>query len=263
MKHVFLLIFVLNGLIAIGQCSDQVFGVDGTFPVSNTSVTVSSSGLVGTYLDWCSSTLPYLIGSQDGTSAATGTYTFNFDPPVSAATLNLGAITNSTLPAVAEEVRLVVNGVHYSIPSAGVLNECEPLATLTPEGNIAGYGGWNGTTIQGPIQSLSITNHVLQGNPGGSVFSLFICDELALPNINTTDFSIFFDVSSNQLRLKKSTSLDEVEILCYNLQGEIIKKVQHMSGDELSFELNWPKGVYLLKISEHGRFTGVKKIAVN
>lgn len=51
---------------------------------------------------------------------------------------------------------------------------------LTPAGNVGGclgctVSGWNGTTINGPISSLTVLDTLLSGSPNGSLFSLFIC----------------------------------------------------------------------------------------
>jgi hypothetical protein len=161
-----------------GQCTHKVSHLSASMMVNGVNVTVSQAGIVTSNTVYCPATAPYHIGYDYATSTdGTGSYSFNFSPPVSALTLNFSGISNVT--GGSEEVRVFRNGQHFPISSAGVYNSCDKLAVLTSQGNIAGclqcaVSGWNGTTINGPIFSLKVENTVISGQSGGSIFSLFI-----------------------------------------------------------------------------------------
>jgi hypothetical protein len=161
------------------QCTDQVTDTAGTSIVSGVTVTVTSAGTVDVNSVYCPSTMPYFIGYDYSTgSSFSGSYTFTFSPPVGAVTLNFSGLSGD--PANEEHVVLTVNNAHYAIPSPGTANGCDPMAVLTPAGDVGpcancGVSGWNGTTITGPITTLTVTDSVLFGAPNGAIFSLFIC----------------------------------------------------------------------------------------
>lgn len=161
------------------QCTNQVTHTSGTVVVSNSSVTVTSTGCVDVNTVYCPATTPYFIGYSYTTgNSCTGSYTFTFSPAVSAVTLNFSGISSD--PVNDEIVVLRVNNSHYAIPAAGTANGCDPMAVLTPSGDIAGctncgVSGWSGTTITGPITTLTVSDSVAMGAPVGSIFSLFIC----------------------------------------------------------------------------------------
>src|SRR5690606_20687448 len=72
---------------------------------------------------------------------------------------------------------------HYTVTEAGKENGCDDLAITTKTGNIGvkentSVGGWLGTVINGPIKTLEIKDTVLNGQPAGALFSLFICPGL-------------------------------------------------------------------------------------
>jgi hypothetical protein len=168
---------LLNGTRA--QCGDQVSHLSGTQTVGLAQVTVSSTGTVDANDTYCLETFPYFIGYSYGSgTSATGSYTFQFNPPIDSAMLNVSGTSQTN--ADIEEVWLYVNGAHYAIPEPGVPQTCDAMAVLTAEGNIAAcancsVSGWGGTVIPGPISTLTVQDTVLSGIPAGSIFSLFIC----------------------------------------------------------------------------------------
>jgi hypothetical protein len=174
-----LLLAVTASVRTSAQCSDQVMHASGTAVVAGITVTVTSSGDVDTNVVYCASTMPYFIGfNYSSGSSMTGAYTFSFSPPVSGVTLNFSGLSSDF--SNDEIVVLTVNNMHYAIPAAGTPNGCDPMAVLTPSGDVGacvncGVSGWNGTTITGPISSLTVTDSVTLGVPNGSLFSLFIC----------------------------------------------------------------------------------------
>lgn len=161
------------------QCTTQVTHTSGTTTYGCTDVTVTSSGTIDVNSAYCASTFPYFIGyTYNGGSSGNGSYTFTFNPPISAATLNFSGASN-TSPSI-EEIILYVNGQHYAMPSVGTGNGCDQLATLSASGDLlpclgCSTSGWNGTQVTGPITTLTVLDTVLGGAPNGSIFSLFIC----------------------------------------------------------------------------------------
>ena len=173
---------LLTGCSLIGaraQCGEQVSHLSGTQNVGLAQVTVTSTGTVDTNDSYCLQTFPYFIGYSYGTgTSATGGYTFQFNPPVDSAMLNVSGTSQTN--ADIEEVWLYVNGAHYAIPEPGMPQSCDAMAVLTAEGNIAAcancsVSGWGGTVIPGPINTLTVLDTLLCGSAGGSIFSLFIC----------------------------------------------------------------------------------------
>jgi hypothetical protein len=164
---------------ASAQCDDQVTYTAGTQTLGFTQVAVSSYGTVDVNSQYCTETFPYFIGyTYSDNTSGTGSYSFQFDPPIDSARFNVSGISLDA--ANEEEIWLFVNGAHYAIPEPGSPQVCDPMAILTPEGNIEGcqncsVSGWGGTVIPGPITTLTIMDSVILGQPAGSIFSLFIC----------------------------------------------------------------------------------------
>jgi gliding motility-associated-like protein len=204
---IFFLIIIMHSNNVLSQCTGQVTHVSGTLMVGGVNTTVTSSGIVDVNTIYCPSTTPYFIGynwSMD--SSGYGSYTFNFTPAVCAATLNFSGVSNVS-PHV-EEVRIKVNGVQYAIPVTGTPNGCDPMAVLTMTGSVGGcigcsVSGWNGTTITGPISSLTVLDTVILGQPAGSLFSLFICES-----------------AGNSINLGNDTTLCQGETLMVNATTE-------------------------------------------
>lgn len=209
MKNHYLLSLLFASALAFtelpAQCVNQVTHTSDTAIVANSSVSVTSTGCVSVNSVYCASTVPYFIGYNG--SSCTGSYTFNFSPAVSGVTLNFSGLSND--PTNNEIVVLMVNNAHYAIPSPGTANACDPLAVLTPNGDVGacnncGVSGWNGTTIPGPITTLTVIDSVLMGAPAGSIFSLFICP----PDPNTVgdlnggiSFGLYPNPAADQINL--------------------------------------------------------------
>ncbi len=172
----FITLFTLN---IYAQCTTQVSHLLGTQMVGCTNVTVDTAGSTDVPTTYCptGSGEPYRAAS----SSKVGSYTFTFNPPIDSATLNFSGLFNRVLR---NEIRLTVNGTPYPVPSVGTLDPfcSEVLATLTAQGNITGRpgslisAGWNGTTIPGPISTLTVKDTVTNGTSSQATFYLFICD---------------------------------------------------------------------------------------
>lgn len=182
MKQIFTLL--LSGFLTAysslnAQCTDQVTHTSDTATVAGSVVTVTSAGCVDVNTVYCASTVPYFIGFDYSTgNSCTGSYTFTFSPAVGSVTLNFSGLSSD--PSNNEIVVLMVNNAHYAIPAPGTANACDPMAVLTPSGDVGGctgcgVSGWNGTTIPGPITTLTVIDSVTMGAPAGSIFSLFVC----------------------------------------------------------------------------------------
>ncbi|MBK6540711.1 MAG: T9SS type A sorting domain-containing protein [Flavobacteriales bacterium] len=175
-------ILMVQHVATMAQCTDQVLHVQGSQVVAGVDVTVTSTGYVDTNTVFCSETFPFIVGAVGGVTplSGPGAYTFQFDPPIDSAMINVGGLGNEGV-GDAEEIRLFVNGSHYSISSVGQPHACEDMAMLTANGDITGcmpciVSGWNGTTIHGPITTLMVEDVPLSGAfYGGATFSLFIC----------------------------------------------------------------------------------------
>lgn len=180
-----ILFIVTSSLTLYGQCSSQVLHLAGTETINGVDVTVTSAGVTDSILNYCPwLTRPYLIGASFSGGSGNGSFTFQFSPPIDSVTLNFSGINDQFINK--EIVKLLVNGNHYSIPSAGLPNGCDSLAVLTPFGNITGHAsggvsGWMGTTIIGNISEITVLDSIVAGSPGGSVFSIFFCQETSNP----------------------------------------------------------------------------------
>jgi hypothetical protein len=177
------LCLVIYCSILNAQCNynQQVTHVTGTKVVGCVNVTVTSLGHIDTNTTFCPFIAPYAIGYSFKTKvSANGSYTFTFSKPINGVALNFTGVTNE--PPSTEEIHIYVNGIHYKIMSQGVINYCDPIAILTPAGDIGAPigcsgAGWSGTLISGPITTLTVLDTVFGGTPVGSLFSLSICDD--------------------------------------------------------------------------------------
>ncbi len=164
-----------------GQILQRVNHLSGSQKINDITVDVTSKGQTAIMWDkkYCNGeTGPYFIGYNTvDYSCSNGSYTFSFSPPVSEVKLNFTGLSYSD--KYYEEMILYVNGEHYKIKEAGVMNSCEPLAILSPDGNVAGCNecstsGWNDTRIKGPIYTLTVMDSVFKGEPAGALFALYI-----------------------------------------------------------------------------------------
>jgi hypothetical protein len=250
----FLLIHKVGALS--GQCIDQVTHLSGAATVNGTLVTVTPAGAITSNTAYCASTLPYFIGYSN--TSGEGSYTFYFLPPVSALSLNFSGITNDA--GGAEEVQLYVNGMHYPIPAPGNASGCDAMAVLRPSGNIAGcpgcsVSGWKETIINGPIALLTVKDSVIFGLPNGAIFSLFICSELTA-GAERQNIKAGYLLSPNPLvteaTMQLYTELKDATLILYNLYGQPVKELNHISGQSIPIHRNdLPVGVYFIRLTEN------------
>lgn len=185
-KRLFIqLILVLSVMARIPfifpQAMQRVTHLTGTQIIRDISVSVTPSGLTAILNDknYCSGeTGPYYIGYNTvDYTCRNGSYTFQFNPPVSEVKLNFTGLSRSV--DYKEELLVFVNSKHYPMLDSGVAMNCEPLAEISENGNLTGCdecstSGWKDVHIKGPIYSLTIVDSVIYGEPAGALFALWI-----------------------------------------------------------------------------------------
>lgn len=264
---IIIFVFIFNDSFC--QCSNQVFHFKGSMTVNKVSILVTSTGVVDTFPDYCKA-FPYLIGRVNSSSTnGNGSYSFNFTPTVNSITLNFSGI--SLTAKHKEEIVLFVNGVHYRIPSAGSLSDCEPMAVLNANGNIngcfdCGVSGWFGTTIKGPIYSLTVLDSVISGAPNGTTFALFMCESVSIINakqsINLNNF--FPNPFTLRTMLNLPETVNNVEVLLINAQGSIVKPIYSFENSVVVLERgNLASGIYYYRIMSNTNILAVGKLMIN
>lgn len=163
------------------QVLQRVNHLTGTQQIGDISVTSIPAGLTAILTDkkYCSGeTGPFYMGYNTvDYSCRNGSYSFQFNPPVSEVKLNITGLSRSS--DYNEELLIYVNGKHYAIRDSGVAMECEPLADVSANANLTGCNecstsGWKGLRIEGPIYTLSVVDSVIFGEPAGALFALWI-----------------------------------------------------------------------------------------
>jgi hypothetical protein len=256
-KLTFALLLGFKSILGFGQCTNQVTHFSGNQTINGIDVNVTSLGMVEYNDVYCLETFPYLIGFNLSNGNGDGSFTFTFSPPVDSLTLNFGGISN-IVPAGAEFVSLFINDIHYEIPNVGIINNCGEFAVLTTDGNITGCtncngSGWNDTTIEGPISTLTVTNTIITGFPNGSIFSLFICDPILgnEENIFKNNYTIYPNPFSQITTIETEKILSNVEIILYNSLGQKVKELNNLFGNLFTINRdNLSNGLYFLKLKQ-------------
>jgi len=268
-KAFFTIVAILTAGIGFGQCTNQILNLSGTSVVNGVEVSVTSTGIVDSNTDYCASTFPYFVGYNNFAGSGNGTFKFNFSPAVNSITLNFSGISN--VGDDKEIVALSVNGVHYPIPSIGTNNVCDALAVLTTNGDITGcdncpVSGWNGTTIAGPITSLTVLDSAISGIGNGALFSLFIC-ESAVSNVqkinNKNKHKTFPNPFTEQTTLQIDYLLKDATLSICNYLGQKVKEIKNISGQTTTiFRDNLPKGLYLFNLAEGQQLIATGKLVI-
>ena len=258
---------LLSSLYVQSQCTNKIENISGTLLINGVNVTVTATSTYSSMSSTiCNSASPYYIGTEIG-SGISG-YQFDFNPPTSAVTLNFAGLDN--VGSSIEEVQISVNGSHYSVLSIGTSNECGNLATITNSGNIrACIGcesrGWNGTTIQGPISTITVSNQTISGNTGGSVFSLYICDS----SLNTNHILLDSDIivspnpAKNILTIRLANCENPFSFILFNSLGQKILMGKDCNPLETKVNVeSVANGNYYLKIINNNNITSIKKIII-
>lgn len=273
MKTLSTLLIILTLKIATvsGQCTNQVYNLSGDTTINGIHVTVTSTGIVDSNSDYCAATLPYFIGWNYALNiSGNGSYSFNFSPSISGITLNFGGVSDLAGWHL-EEVKLFVNGAHYQIPFVGSFDGCEPLAVLSPLGDIHGCSGcagsgWKGTTINGPISSLTVKDTVILGNPCGAIFSIFICDsittevnEIEIP----TSYTIFPNPFFAEATLRTNKIFKNASLIFYNSIGQKVKQIDNITGQEVTlYRDKLPSGLFFLYLTQDNKKITIGKLAI-
>lgn len=230
-------------------CETQIKHLIGTELIEGIQVTVVPDGTVDSLSVYCNETLPYLIGSDYVVANQSGAYTFGFIPPVSQINLNFSGIDNNGVDV--EYVVIKRNFQDYLITEIGTPNGCDNLAIID-QGNITGAldgttSGWLGTTIEGPIYSITVYDSIVSGRPNGSVFSIFMCKEFTsgLDEIQDEDIIVYPNPTSNYFNF--TTGQNESNVVIYNLVGR--KVIDQEINDQKRIYVNHlPKGAYFAEI---------------
>ncbi|MEP7264469.1 MAG: hypothetical protein ABI772_08225 [Bacteroidota bacterium] len=245
--------FIISSNFLFAQCSNQVTHLTGTTTVNGVNVSVSSTGFTSDNSTYCASTIPYFVGYN--VVSGNGMYTFNFSPSINSLTLNFSGISNGGIGQ--EIVLLYINGTHYSIPSAGIPNNCDAMATLTPTGDITGcascgVSGWNGTTISGNISSFSIVDSAAWGQGNGALFSLFICNSVQT-GIDQSEANSSYQLFPNPFSLQ--TTLQTT--------GQFVKQINNISGQEvILLRDNLSSGLYFIRLTQDSRLLTAEKLVI-
>lgn len=258
--------FLLVSSFAKSQCSDKIEIHSGTLLMNGINVSVTPTSTYSSISTNCNSASPYYIGTQIG-SGISG-YKFDFNPPTTAVTLNFASLDN--IGSSVEEVQIYVNGSHYPVPSVGTVNECGSVATITASGNIrACVGctsqGWDGTTIQGPISTITISNQTISGNTGGSVFSIFICDASLETNhiLPNSEIIVSPNPAKDFLSIRLSKNDSPFSFVLFNSLGQKIITGKDCSPIETNVNVESVlSGIYYLEITKSNNITSVQKIII-
>lgn len=246
---------LLNGTRA--QCDEQVTHLIGTQLVGVTSIAVSVTGTTDSDSGYCTETFPYFIGYNYTTNtSATGSYTFQFNPPIDSATFNVSGISQDV--SNAEEVWLYVNGAHYTIPVPGLPQACDPMAVLTPNGDIAAcsncsVSGWGGTTIPGPITTLTVLDTVLMGMPAGSIFSLFICADhgTGAQDATTMQHASPYPNPARDVLFIDLRDVLNTHVRLFDASGRRVAITTSVVANRMSiFTAGLPSGIYALQVQQ-------------
>ncbi len=155
------------------QCDGlQVNHLSGVAQVGCTEVTVTSQGSVGNLFE-CNEG-PYWIGPT-----ATGSYTFEFSPPIAGVKFDISSI--NYLFGQWEEVAFYINGSFYPLTDPGQADtDCQVSdAEVTAGGRLGAcyicVANCDDLTITENISSITVEDIHLYGSPLGVIFSMFIC----------------------------------------------------------------------------------------
>ncbi|MDA8910385.1 T9SS type A sorting domain-containing protein [Crocinitomicaceae bacterium] len=264
-KYIILLIGVFYLNEANGQCLNQVTHISGTSLVNGVNVTVTSQGERDTMTTYCPLyTQPYFIGYNWSSGISNdGSYTFVFTPPIDSLSLNFSGIGVIGNPSAHQEIiKLIINGNHYAIPSVGDSNGCDPLALLTANGNLTGYGGMKDLTIPGPINSITILDSVVSGAPVGALFSLFICNSTLtdILDYEANKLSVFPNPADELLTI---TGIDilNAKLIMKNIFGQNIIIDPIIQSDHILIDIsNLSVGIYFVIIENGGIIETIKVI---
>lgn len=266
MKALFFSIFLLVSGFVQAQCPDKIEIHSGTLLINGINVTVTPTSTYSSISTSCNSASPYYIGTQIG-SGISG-YKFDFNPPTNAVTLNFAGLDN--LGSNVEEVQIYVNSSHYPVPSVGTANECGSVATITASGNLrACVGctsqGWNGTTIQGPISTITVSDQTISGNTGGSLFSIFICEAALNANqiLPNPEIIVSPNPAKDFLSIRLPKNDNPFSFILFNSLGQKIITGKECSPIETNVNVESVlSGIYYLEITTGNNVTSVQKIII-
>jgi len=268
MKKVFL-VFFASILLGLGgninaQCTDLIVHLSGTQVINGVAVSVTSAGSVDSWSS-CNGLGPYWVGQDD----QDGSYTFHFDPPIIGVTLGYADINASSGAAGGiEEIRHYINGGHHPLTSVGDSTGCHSPATLTANNDLSGvspntvYGSRN-LSIMKVIDSITILNKVLAGNPWGTSFSIAFCKDIGTSVTENPSFelAVYPNPSKGKITVDLSHPKSESNDLeVYNAFGQLVYAVP-INSTSTEVDLSaYSKGIYLFRIKNDKGASLLKKV---
>ncbi len=257
LKIILIIIYAFFGAVN-SHCQNitQVIHSTGTQNYTGIDVTVSSTGGAGIWTTYCPSvTFPYLIGHDFATNNdLNGSYIFQFNPPVESIVLNVSAI-GTIHQSDFEIVKISVNNAHYPLFSSGVPNDCDSTALVNTEGDLTNEpgkpSGLKNIYIPGPVSVITVSDSIVAGLGGGSMFSLYFSklNISSLQNINPNEIHVYPNPASNKLFLENLQN-EITDVKLFNMIGESIPINFEIVDNMIVFDVNKiDKGIYSLQIT--------------
>ncbi|HMK06516.1 MAG TPA: T9SS type A sorting domain-containing protein, partial [Flavobacterium sp.] len=124
-------------------------------------------------------------------------------------------------------------------------------------------GSCEGITVNGEITSLTVKNRII-GHPAGATFSLFICPQLSNSEFESDhNCKVYPNPFRFETKLHISNALNNATIMCYNMFGQNIKKIENISGTDISINReSLESGIYILQIIEKDNYFNPIKLIV-
>jgi hypothetical protein len=259
-KKIFLLGWLLVSLfgysIVDAQQPIRIEHIKGTRTVQGIGVKVTKTGQADSLYYCGEDTGPYYLGYNYGNpKAGDGSYTFTFSKPVDEVIINLAALSHSY--TYGEEARIYINGQHYKVPKIGSSNSCaESLSIITVEGDIrpclnCSGSGTNGIKIKGPITTLTIEAHILNGEPMGFVVGVWMVGKAAETN-NMASYQVTWgeNPAGTGQELVIEGNIYHAEIQLKNSLGELVNlSYKQTLANKLVIDASEiPPGEYILEI---------------
>jgi hypothetical protein len=263
-----LFILLFNHGCLFAQCLLERVTTFSDTLIGGIQVNVTSFGDVGAVTNYCFPfTSPYLIGADYTIPNHSGGYSFHFTPPINKLSINFGGIHNNNgWPQ--EIIKISVNNIHYIVSQIGTFNNCDDLAVLTASGDITGNpngnsSGWIGTSINGTISDITIMDSIVQGSPGGTVFSLFICSrDLDLIAKDENESISIYPIPSNSQMIIEGLKSTNIFLSLIDYLGHKQNLPYRRESNKVIIDVsNIENGLYLLELEEETRRIS-KRIAI-
>jgi hypothetical protein len=177
----FVFLYTFPSALSAQPCNVQVSHHTGTQSYGCTEVTITEYGSTTIQPSFNNCGWGFFAGLT-----ASGGFTFTFNPPVPSVDFTIWGMNNWTDPERLEEVAFDINGAFFPVTAANISNLgfCGQLpAIITGTGTLIApqcpnfcNGSESKITFDGSnISSVTLHDHWLTGEPGGTVFKVFFC----------------------------------------------------------------------------------------